>query len=618
RFGVDPDSEAAEELAKEVVPCDWVVNRRRAGTSHFVTASHAARQTDKSGTFDAAGGQPRKIVWDESPEAHDMVSLTLESLAQWQTGAKRAESLPRPEGLSPEEWETWKTEAVAALGELAELMGRHCDAANHRIGPDDLDMARLLRVIEQAPRSVDGLLPEAVVYDARRHRVCTPFRALMDLGLAVERGTAWINEGLLWFSLPSQAVRDALAGKDVVIADATPSLLWQAMASGRVETVRAATPHQSIHFYTGRFHGKGRVDDPREAADLVERMSARAAAHGTGKVCVLTHKKFVTRYLRKLIGQGRVPGWRPEDAELVGWFGQHDRGQNRWMQCTCLIVWGCHFPEEAALERLYESDRVLVRQLGIEWRPWSGARQERWFDLPCRDTDGRGKRLAYQGYANPDQMAWLQDRVAAHMMQCVGRLRAVQRPLDALEVEIHSHFPVAGHGIWFDHVHTPAARTNGQQSRGDWARDLHEDALGRFEAARAAGCQSRRTMNRWLRENGYPTLGGDKYREILEQQQAAAQDDPVGDAELEVAFRRLAAFLSALPPPDSPAEASGLCREYAGSVEDPADRLAGLVLAQVLAGQEAAAKSGSPCSASGRAGLPERERRTELHCGGPG
>ncbi|HYQ92278.1 MAG TPA: hypothetical protein VES89_09460, partial [Candidatus Competibacteraceae bacterium] len=153
-----------------------------------------------------------------------------------------------------------------------------------------------------------------------------------------------------------------------------------------------------------------------------------------------------------------------------------------------------------------------------------------------------------------------------------------------LEVHVYTHYPLAGHGLWFDQVHPPGPRAGGTPSRVQWRQDLQEDSRARYELARAAGHRSRRTINAWLKAQGLAGLGGATYQQLLMQAAAEAEIDPatVPEPALERALDRVVEFLHAGPLPVSLDEQAALTLEYASSVDAVVDRLAGLLLARVL------------------------------------
>ena len=169
-------------------------------------------------------------------------------------------------------------------------------------------------------------------------------------------------------------------------------------------------------------------------------------------------------------------------------------------------------------------------------------------------------------------------------MQGGGRLRPLATPGLPLEVHVYTHYPLAGHGLWFDQVHPPGPRTGGTPSRAQWHQDLRDDSQARYELARTAGHRSRRTINAWLKAHGLAGLGGATYQQLLAQAAAEADLDPatVPEPALERALDRVVDFLHAGPLPVSLEEQAALTLEYASSVDAVVDRLAGLWLARIL------------------------------------
>jgi hypothetical protein len=204
--------------------------------------------------------------------------------------------------------------------------------------------------------------------------------------------------------------------------------------------------------------------------------------------------------------------------------------------------------------------------------------------LPYAAANGSGLELAARLPANPDQAAWERDYLTAQVMQGGGRLRPLAIPWLPLAVHVYTHYPLAGHGLWFDQVHPPNPRAGGTPSRAQWHHELRDDSQARYELARTAGHRSRRTINAWLQAQGLAGLGGATYQDLLAQAAAEADLDPatVPDQRLDSALGRVVEFLQAGPIPASLEEQAALTLEYAASVEAVVDRLAGLLLARVL------------------------------------
>jgi hypothetical protein len=442
-----------------------------------------------------------------------------------------------------------------------------------------LDVQQLVDTIEAFPRVLDGLRPEAVTKDPRGQRLQVPLRALEDLKKAIALGTAWIHRGVLRLSVPTRFTDTLLEHqRPAVIADATPRLFLKTLAD-HYYPLQGATPNQTIHLHVGRQHGKSSADDNRELYDLLREMEEAVTRQGAGGVAVITHKTLAEKVIQR-VEAGQVPGWGPADSRQVGWFGRHDRGQNDWLELHQLIIWGIHRPPPDLLQRQYESERTLAAQAGHHWQPWSSERTEQWFPLPYAAADHGGLEIAAMMPVNPDQATWERDWVTANMVQGIGRLRALRRPGERLEVHIHTHYPLSGHGLWIDQVHLPRPRVSGQQPRHQWQQACQADCRERYQLALAAGLRSRRAINRFLKTQGLPMLSGTTYKKLLAETQQALGVAPGDD--LEEATERALAFLEAEPMPVPVDELAHLALEYAASVTEASDQVAGTLLARVL------------------------------------
>src|SRR5512147_788526 len=496
------DPAARRELqhdADRVKPCPWVQQRENLRLYPHAAASQAAYNLDHAKTLDktAPGQPPRQVVLDETPPTVDEVVIDLTTLGQW-LATHAAEATTPPSGLEPDRWANLHSQMDAWLRTLARLLGQHPVRCNTRITTADLDLPALIALLEVYPRALDGLRPEAVRTDAQGRRVLTPLRALDTLKQALEQGLVWLHQGTLILQTPSRYLREWLAGtRPLTLTDATPRLLLRALATAG-PPVLAETPQLTFHLHPGRLHGCAAAQDPGELQDLLQVLET-AARTTPGRVCALLNSKALAKQVRRLITQGHLTGWQPEDADRIGWFGRHDRGQNDWIGCQQLILWGVPRPPPHVMERLYEAERAFAAQAGLHWQPWTAERTLQWFALPYAAAEGSGLELAAQLPTNPDQAAWERDYLTAQVMQGAGRLRPLATPGLPLAVQVYTHYPLAGHGLWFDQVHPPGPRAGGTPARAQWRQELQEDSQARYELARAAGHRSRRTINAWLK-----------------------------------------------------------------------------------------------------------------------
>jgi len=577
------DSQVRHELqtiAAQVTPCPWLRQRDQLPHCRHVAASHAAFNQDHTRLLDKATGETdvRQLVFDESPPCFEETAVTLAILTQW-LAKNTADAAVPPAEMDAADWQRLNQQLDTALRCLGALLGKHLDAFNHPLTAAELDVQQLIATIDAFPRVLDGLRAEAVIKDPRGQRLQVPLRALEDLKQAIALGTAWIHQGVLRLSVPTRFTRLLLEHqRPALIADATPPLFIRTLADHHYP-LQGATPNQTLHLHVGRQHGKGSADDDRELQDLLREMAEAVARQEVSSTAVITHKTLAEKVIQR-VEAGQVPGWCPADSRQVGWFGRHDRGQNDWLELRQLIIWGVHRPPPDLLQRLYESERALAAQAGHHWQPWSSERAEQWFLLPYAAADHGGLELAAKMPLNPDQANWERDWVTANIVQCIGRLRALRRPGEQLEVHLHTHYPLAGHGLWLDRVHLPRPRVGGQQPRYEWQQEQQADGQERYQLARAAGARSRREINRFLQAHGLPVLSGATYKKLLAETQ---QDLGVtGVDNLVEATERVLAFLEAEPMPVQAGELANLALEYAASVTEEDDRVAGTLLARAL------------------------------------
>jgi len=535
------DRRIAAEKAAAVPACDYIINRARTREIRHVVSTHASFARDASSHFAKFKRAPREMVervwaFDESPALHDEIVAPLDRLNEWRAAAEKAAERDAPPGagFSIDAWQELMREVSEDLKALCGVLAERGTTENYRLTGDDFDVERLATNIERMPPKIDGLFVEAVRFDRNGCRIQVPLRALRDLQRAIERGTAWAHSGVLIFTVPSRAADAILEGEHrVVISDATASRTLRQLVDNVHENL-VDTPNQQVHYHVGRLHGKGSIVAPNstEEADLIAEMEKAVRQYGQGKVMVLTSKALASP-VRKRIEQGEVEGWRPDDAELVGWFGRHNRGDDSFYQrgVTALIHWGLVLPSPSVMERMYESDRRLLQDKGVELPAWDGRRVDRWFDLPIRGVNGEGYQLRRKASPNEAQVAWERDWVTAQLKQGIGRLRAAQRPSEQLNVHIHSNYPICGHGVWIDTIEQPAAKTDGTSSAAERTAEIEESARARVEEAAAAtgGVMktSKQRIQDYLKANKLQCVNNRRLCEILRELRERFAEDPL-------------------------------------------------------------------------------------------
>ena len=349
------------------------------------------------------------------------------------------------------------------------------------------------RVHNTAIKYQDGTTAEAVRLD-NEGKMVIPLRALRQVAVAIQRGTAWVAAGKLFIATPTEALKHIKKG-GVLVADATLSKAVQAIIPEAI-TARVKTPNlKIIQVFSGQ-HSKNAVhasnDNGFSQALEAQRLMLRiqeiiASGVAPEKICILSHMDLIKPLLKdgapQMIG---IP------AENLGWFGNHNRGHNDWKECTYMIKWGVPRLGGANAQRQYMADRQAVVEAGGKaWNTWSGDWCQRSKQVPGTDLWSIG-----EGYSEPDVDSWDQGWVTGETVQAIGRLRAARRTDKNLTVEIHSDFQFSSdHGFSVDEV----------QERG-WTQSKNDIRLswlqGLFAEMQKSGQGGRREFNRMLAEMG--------------------------------------------------------------------------------------------------------------------
>jgi hypothetical protein len=277
-----------------------------------------------------------------------------------------------------------------------------------------------------------------------------PTSWLMSLGRAMVEGTAWIYKGKIVGGHTSSLWTTAL-DHGALLLDATPKYRHVSdvqAAGGQVFDIIAATPNLKISQIGPNL--LGRKLSKREIERRVKIATDALDSAPIGEVCVMAHKKVALK-----IREARPNHVDQDGGFFSDWWGQGEKAHNRWRACKKLIIIGppTKNAEEMAID--YAIDQVALAAHGAE--TWDGSIERRpWIEV----AGGHEIRSALPLPTSESARAWLLDDMAASFGQANGRLRAVQRPNEQLEVVIYGAVPIVGHGVKIDDFLIGAGRAS--------------------------------------------------------------------------------------------------------------------------------------------------------------
>ena len=140
---------------------------------------------------------------------------------------------------------------------------------------------------------------------------------------------------------------------------------------------------------------------------------------------------------------------------------------------------------------------------------WDGTRcEERWYQIP-----GQKKKICAEGYKNDFIDFWHREWVTKKVVQAIGRLRAVRRSGEDLQVIIHASFPFTeSFGLEFSTVEKPHWRTMSEYQDGRKSEQIEKGIIA-FHATKGAG---RRPVNDFLKSIGMTGISPNDWAEIKE------------------------------------------------------------------------------------------------------
>jgi len=434
--------QTCEHGPREAVdPCSYMLGLRESSTKRVVVAAHAAGAADSTlYTFMPAGsfeeeGLKRKLIIDESVSENAIHRIGPDDIQTWRQTLASKKSFIDPADKKAMEWSAGMATALDALA--IKLASSPTDNTLHSLKMENFK--KLGTKIPKSVRVADATIAEAIKIPSRPgEEMIVPMKGIQALAEAMDRGTAWVQNGKIIAVVPGSLWKKAKE-MGALILDATPSL--SARSTARiVHEIRVQERGQIVQIGPVQ-HARGQVADQerlqRESEDFISTMGKNGVGIGA---------KPLASFIKKT-AQGM--------SERVGHWGLDEKAHNRWKNTEKLVIWGAEIPNPNDMLILYKSYQVQMKEIGIIVQDWNGETSRNQI-VVMED----GSKIAFPGPLPTVQDAkkWLIDRVSGQVGQAIGRLRLCRRTNDSAIVEIHTPFPVQGHGIRIDQRITGSGR----------------------------------------------------------------------------------------------------------------------------------------------------------------
>lgn len=310
-------------------------------------------------------------------------------------------------------------------------------------------------------KHMDGTVLEAI--RGKDSEKIIPLRGILDLATALELGTVWITNKTIVFTIPTLSLDTYLKSGGIVL-DATPHPFVREIADRTVE-IRIEQPDLHVSLDASSWRGRTGLSTKEgslgAAKNLLDYIPQK---NGENPVSVITHKPIASA-MKEILQTMPFKG-----GLLFGHWGAHNRGHNDYMKTSILILDGVPVPPPDAFFIAYESCRNLLSYCAVskKWKSLEKINAEKGLNDQFLKSNSRIRKAIQlpliSGLAgikafvpdNLDAEKFLRDVVTAEVVQAVGRLRAVRRPGEQLEVLIRTAFPLSSayglelHKVWGD------------------------------------------------------------------------------------------------------------------------------------------------------------------------
>jgi hypothetical protein len=469
------DEDYQENRAPGVDMCQYILATDAMRNTLQISATAQKLETDP--TLTNYGKARRRVILDDTCNLNEHKMILPHLISQWGQLTRIAIAYDQKAMVDNSEFiarERAERKLLPLLDKLAAFVAGH---SGEQVQIDPRKWRTFYqRVHNTAIKYQDGTTAEAVRLD-NEGKMVIPLRALRQVAVAIQRGTAWVAAGKLFIATPTEALKQIKKG-GVLVADATLSKAVQAIMPDAI-TARVKTPNlKIIQVFSGQ-HSKNAVNADADngfglALEAQRLMTVVQEKIDSGiapdKICVLSHMDLIKPLLKD--GAPQILGIPPEN---LGWFGNHSRGHNHWKECAYLVQWGVPRLGGDNAQRQYMADRQGVMEVGGQaWHTWSQDWCQRSKQVPGGTLWSLG-----EGYADPHVDAWDASWVTGETVQAIGRLRAARRPDEVLTVEIHSDFQFSvDHGFHVDDVQERAWTKSKNDLRIDWLAGVYKTLAG--------------------------------------------------------------------------------------------------------------------------------------------
>lgn len=416
------------------IPCDYMISLRNSAYAKVVVAPQSSGAEDSTlynhikdpGSISEETIK-RKLIIDEAVSENGIHPISFEDIKIWQ------------QMLSAKMVSIAKEDKKALA--WAETMAQELDQLAHMLADaqlDDtlktLDLEIFKKLGMKVPKSVkvaDATMAEAVKIPSRPgEEIVVPTKGIQALAEAMRRETAWIQKGKIIAVTPGSLWKKAKE-MGALILDATP-LISAKKTAKVVHEIRVKERGHVVQIGPIQ-HGRGQLADPARLAKETRDLANAMGADGVG----ITSKPLAVSIKKNI----------PVLQDRIGNWGRDEKSHNRWKDKKKLVIWGAEIQNPSDMIILYQAYRAQMKEIGVEVQDWSG---ETSTNQAIDMLDG--SRITFPGHLPTvaDARVWLIDRVSAQVAQAEGRLRLSRREDDTAIVEIHTPFPIQGHGIRID------------------------------------------------------------------------------------------------------------------------------------------------------------------------
>ena len=455
----------ADREQRDAIPrCRWLYEALRDTlTAHVSVIAHQS-YADSLAVWGRQGDDraARDIVIDEPPDLVSEITISVGDVTQWidraDWGAVHAVAaeVSAEDRLKKARTEKLRAKIKADIDKHAARAALCCDVRPvledlgrtilERRLPDEGLRARITEIVNRAKEArafAAGTAPWEQVRLAPESGIEAPLRALAALDRSLKTGVARVAGTHLAVYEATQIgslLIEPPRRYRVVVADATASPeLRAAIAARGGKILDLPIPqHVVIERRTGRLYSRG----PTHAGDygrFAERMWKRLqaiAAELPRPAAILTHKAYLAA-----LGdpEDMVEKFYSITGVKLGWWGQHHKGHNEWIHHNLAIV-GMPLLAPHDIESGYNSARAAAIWADAprdEWPAWDGSTMEGVAEIPLP--------------AEPAARRWYAERLAADLVQAIGRARAVSWSGPSLSVRIYG-------GAWWSDLYEALGR----------------------------------------------------------------------------------------------------------------------------------------------------------------